>query len=145
VQHDARVERDQPIRGGEQRVDVDLLDRPLLHHELAEAHEEPLDRGEVHRPPAWNVELRVAPPLRGSIRVRVDVWTGSIIRSTSASQHGATRATTTMKTASTSAGVTMRTPTERCRPRRSRSCSLTSRARGEIAEWDDAQFAEVLE
>ena len=29
---------------------------------------------------AWTVNLRVAQPLRGSVRVLVDLWTGSILR-----------------------------------------------------------------
>ena len=63
MQDDARVERDQPARalcsrlrrrcargrGGEQRVDVDLLDPGLLDHELAETHQQARQRVEVDR------------------------------------------------------------------------------------------------
>ena len=49
VQHDAGVEGDQAVRRSEQRVDVDLLDPALLDDELAEADQQLLERGEVHR------------------------------------------------------------------------------------------------
>jgi len=45
VQHDAGVERDQPLGRREQRIDVDLADRPLLDDELAEADEQILQSG----------------------------------------------------------------------------------------------------
>lgn len=28
----------------------------------------------------WNVELRVAPPARGTVVIRVDAWNGSVLR-----------------------------------------------------------------
>ena len=49
MQHDARVERQQALGRGQQRVDVDLLDPRLLDHELAEADEQLFQAGEVHR------------------------------------------------------------------------------------------------
>src|SRR5262245_6646374 len=47
MEHDSSIERDQAFGGGEQGVDVDLLDARLLDDERAEAHEEPLERGQV--------------------------------------------------------------------------------------------------
>ena len=49
VQHDPRVERDEPLRRGEQRVDVDLADPALLDDELAEPDEQLLEGVEVDR------------------------------------------------------------------------------------------------
>jgi hypothetical protein len=34
VHHHARIERDQPVGRGQQRVDVDFLDPALLGHQL---------------------------------------------------------------------------------------------------------------
>ena len=44
-----RVQRQQPLRRGEQRVDVDLLDPALLDDQVAEPDQELLERGQVHR------------------------------------------------------------------------------------------------
>ncbi len=52
MEHDARVERDQPLRRGEQRIDVDLGNAPLLGDQHAEAHQQLLERCAVDRPPA---------------------------------------------------------------------------------------------
>ena len=49
MHHDARIERQQPLRRRQQRVDVDLLDPRLLDHQLAEAHQQLFQRREVHR------------------------------------------------------------------------------------------------
>ena len=49
MQHDAGIERDQPLRRDEQRVDVDLLDPALFDDELAEANQQLVERGEVDR------------------------------------------------------------------------------------------------
>ena len=49
VQDDAGVERQQPLGRGQQRVDVDFLDPALLDHELAEADQQLLERGQVDR------------------------------------------------------------------------------------------------
>jgi hypothetical protein len=59
VQHDAGVEGYQALRGDEKRVDVELLDPGLLHDELGEAHEQLLQRGDVHRRPASNPAERL--------------------------------------------------------------------------------------
>ena len=39
VENDARIERDDPLGRGQQRVDIDFLDARLFDDELAEAHE----------------------------------------------------------------------------------------------------------
>ena len=44
-----RVERQKPLRRGEQGVDVDLLDPALLDDQVAEANQKLLERGQVHR------------------------------------------------------------------------------------------------
>ena len=49
VHHHARVERDQAVRRGQQRIDVDFLDPALLGHQRAEAHQEHFERGQIHR------------------------------------------------------------------------------------------------
>ena len=49
MEHDAGIERDQALRRGEQRVDVDLLDPALFDDELAEADQQLVERGEVDR------------------------------------------------------------------------------------------------
>ncbi len=60
MEHHPRVERDQLVGTGEQRVDVQLADQRLLDDELAEADEELLQRGEVDRPAtAHALECRV--------------------------------------------------------------------------------------
>ena len=51
VQDDAGVEGDQALGRGQERVDVELLDPGLLDDELAEAHEQPLQRPDVDRRP----------------------------------------------------------------------------------------------
>ena len=52
VQDDAGIERDELLLGDEQRVDVDFLDPALLDDELAEAHEQFFERGEIDWRPA---------------------------------------------------------------------------------------------
>src|ERR1019366_4369373 len=47
VQHDARIERKNSFRRDEQRIDVNLRDPRLLDDELAEAHEQLFERGDV--------------------------------------------------------------------------------------------------
>jgi hypothetical protein len=64
VEDDPRVERDQALRRGEQRVDVELADPALLDDELAEADEELLQLVQVHA-------LAAADPLESPIDRRV--------------------------------------------------------------------------
>ena len=68
VQDHAGVERDQPLRRGEQRVDVDLLDPALLDDQLAEADQELLQRGQSTgvrpRTPFSAVKIRVCSIIR---------------------------------------------------------------------------------
>jgi hypothetical protein len=49
VKDDTGVEGEEVVRRGEQRIDIDLLEDRLLHHKLAEAHDQTLQHGEVHR------------------------------------------------------------------------------------------------
>ena len=49
VHHHARIQRQQPLGRGQQRVDVDLLDPALLDHQLAEAHQQVFQRRQIHR------------------------------------------------------------------------------------------------
>ena len=49
VNHDPRVERQQPLRRSQQRVDVDFLDPALLDNQLAEAHQQLFQRGDIDR------------------------------------------------------------------------------------------------
>ncbi len=58
VERDARVEGEQSLGRGEQRVDVDLGDPALLDDEQAEADEQLLQRGGVDRPPAADAAKR---------------------------------------------------------------------------------------
>ena len=43
------VQRQEPVRRGEQGIDVDLLDPALLDDQMAEADQKLLERGQVHR------------------------------------------------------------------------------------------------
>src|SRR5215218_3913061 len=52
VQDNAGVERDQALRGGEQRVYVELSHKGLLDDEPAETHEQLLQGSQIHRRPA---------------------------------------------------------------------------------------------
>ncbi len=47
MQDDARVERNQVLGRRQQRIDVDFLDPRLLDHELAEAHQQVFELGDV--------------------------------------------------------------------------------------------------
>ena len=59
VEDDPRVEGDDPLGRGEQRVDVDLGDPRLLGDELAEADEERGEHVDVDRPPAADAAERL--------------------------------------------------------------------------------------
>ena len=48
VQNHAGVQRQQLLRPGQQRINVDFLDPFLFHHQIAEAHQQPFERGEIH-------------------------------------------------------------------------------------------------
>ena len=52
VQHHPRVESNELLRRREQRIDIDFLDPALLRNELAEAHEQLLQRRDIARGPA---------------------------------------------------------------------------------------------
>ena len=52
VDDHARIERQQPIRRSQERVDVELLDPGLLDDQMAEAHEKLFKSREVNRPAA---------------------------------------------------------------------------------------------
>ncbi len=49
VHHHPRIEREQALGGGQQRVDVDLLDRRVLDDQVAEANHQLFQRRHVHR------------------------------------------------------------------------------------------------
>ena len=69
VQDDPRVERNQPLGRRDQRVDVDLLDPALFHHEIAEPDQQLLQRlrstGLRPRTPLRAVKIRVRSIIRG--------------------------------------------------------------------------------
>ena len=52
VDHRAGIQRHRALGGGEQRIDLDLLDLRVVRHEMREAHEHLEQRVEVHRGPA---------------------------------------------------------------------------------------------
>ena len=49
VQHDARVQGQEASGRGDERIDVNFLDPRLLDDQLAEAHQQLFQRGDVHR------------------------------------------------------------------------------------------------
>src|SRR6185369_3612462 len=49
VQNDSSIEGKQPVRRGEQRIDVEFLDPRILDDQFAEPHQELFHRGEIHR------------------------------------------------------------------------------------------------
>jgi len=49
VQNYTGIQRQQLLRPGEQGINVDFLDPFLFHHQVAEAHQQPFERGQVHR------------------------------------------------------------------------------------------------
>ena len=49
MHHHSRIQCEQMLRRRQQRINVDFLDPRLLHHELAEAHQQAFQSGQVDR------------------------------------------------------------------------------------------------
>jgi len=54
VDNDPRIQRQQPLRRRQQRINVDLLDPAVLDNKLAEAHEQLFQAGDIYRLAATN-------------------------------------------------------------------------------------------